>query len=138
VEAAAPSPESSRLRDLFDREWRWRLSDQPLFATAVGVHDYDDRLPAESLADEQRRAEATRGFLEELGRIDRARLAWEDQVNHDIFASQLRDRVAGHEFGEDLVPLNADSGFHSDFARLPDTVPLRTTRDYERYLARLA
>ncbi len=35
------------------------------------------------------------------------------------------------------MPFNADSGFHSDLARLSDQVPLATVRDYENYLARL-
>ncbi len=137
AEAAPPSPESKSQRDLFDREWRWRLREQPLLATAVGVHDHDDRLPAESLADQQRRAEASQGFLDELARIERARLAWEDQASYDIFSAQLRDRLGAHRYREHLVPLNADSGFHSSFARLPETVPLGTVRDHENYLARL-
>ncbi len=33
--------------------------------------------------------------------------------------------------------LNADSGFHTELAQLPDQVPLATVRDYENYLARL-
>ena len=33
--------------------------------------------------------------------------------------------------------LNADSGFHTALARLPEEVPLATVRDYENYLARL-
>jgi uncharacterized protein (DUF885 family) len=33
--------------------------------------------------------------------------------------------------------LNADEGFHIDFARLPDSVPLATVSDYENYIARM-
>ena len=34
-------------------------------------------------------------------------------------------------------PINADSGFHTDFADLPDHMPFATTKDYENYIARL-
>ncbi len=33
--------------------------------------------------------------------------------------------------------LNADSGFHTELAQLPDQVPLATVQDYENYLSRL-
>src|SRR5688572_18576670 len=129
--------EAARLRALFDKEWQWRLRENPLFATSVGVHDYNDKLPAVSVADEARRAEDVRGFLRELGAIDRAKLERADQVNHDIFRRQLEDGLKSFEFGEYQMPLNADSGFHSYFARLGEEVPLATVRDYENYIARL-
>src|SRR5258708_39233162 len=60
---AAPSPDASaKLHDLFDREWKWAMSEYPLYATAVGVHDYDDRLGSVSDSDEERRAAKIRGF----------------------------------------------------------------------------
>ena len=136
-QAAAPSPSSSRLRDLLDREWRNRLAEDPLFATSVGVHDYDDRLPDASVAAEKRRAAATRAFLDELRGIDRAGLGEGERIDAAIFETQLRDRLAAFEFGEHEIPLNADSGFHSELSRLPDNVPLATVRDYENYIARL-
>ena len=137
VPSAAPADDGQRLRQLFDREWHWRLAENPLLATAVGGHDFDDRLPAESLADQARRAAATKGFLAELGTIDRVGLAEDDRVNYDLFAAQLHDRHDAFEFGEYALAVNADSGFHSDFAQLPMQVPLATVRDYENYLARL-
>ena len=114
VVAATASP-TARLHDLFDREWRYRLQEDPLFATSVGVHDFDDRLPSQSIADQKRRAAADRAFLEELEGIDRAKLSSEDRLNAEIFESQLRDGLASFEFGEYQIPLNADSGFQSDF-----------------------
>jgi uncharacterized protein (DUF885 family) len=134
---AAAADATARLHDLFDREWRLRLKENPLFATSVGVHDYDDLLPSESLDDQRRRAAAAQAFLKELGTIDRAALSAEDRINTEIFESQLRDYLASYDFGEYMIPLNADSGFHSDFARLADNVPLATVKDYENYIARL-
>src|SRR5947209_7840800 len=98
--APAPSSSSSRLRDLLDREWRNRLAEDPLFATSVGVHDYDDRLPDASVAAEKRRAAATRAFLDELRGIDRAGLGEGERIDAAIFETQLRDRLAAFEFGE--------------------------------------
>ena len=136
--AAAPAPdEERRLFDLIEREWRWRLVENPLLATAAGVHDYDDLLPDDSLAADERRAQETALFLADLGAIDPERLSPSRRIDLEIFRTQLEDRLAAHRFGEQLLPLNADSGFHTSYALLPRQVPLSTVRDYDNYLARL-
>ena len=142
VLTALPAParaegEADRLHALFNREWKNRLQGDPLFATSVGHNEYNDRLPAMAPEDLKRRQEEAKGFLAELAAIDRSRLAREDLVSYDIFRRQLEDRIAGYDFGDDQMPFNADSGFHSDFSRLPDVVPLVTPKDYENYLSRL-
>lgn len=135
--AAADTEPSSRLHRLFEREWEWRLEQDPLLATDVGRHEYDDRLPEESAEDQARRAEATSEFLGQLEKIDREGLSDEDRVSYDIFRAQLAERIAEHEFGAWQIPINADSGFHIGLARLPDEMRFRTVDDYENYISRL-
>ncbi len=129
--------ESDRLHDLFAREWQGRLEENPLLATAVGVHDFDDRLPALAPADLERRRKLAEGFLRELERIDRARLDSGDELNAQIFERQLEEALAFHRFRDHEIPFNADWGFYSSFARLPFEMPFATVGDYENYLARL-
>ncbi|HEX9670095.1 MAG TPA: DUF885 domain-containing protein [Thermoanaerobaculia bacterium] len=135
--AAQTSDVSGRLHDLFRREWELRLRADPLLATSVGRHDYDDRLPSVALEDLARHVEATLAFLAELDAIDRAWLPTADRTHADIFRRQLEDRLADYRFGDWQIPFNADSGFHTGFAQLPSQVPLSTVRDYENYIARL-
>lgn len=135
--APAHAAQSEALHDLFRREWELRLKENPLLATSVGRHEYDDRLPSVAPEDEARRADAARGFLEELHAIDREGLSDRDRVSWSIFESQLEERVRSFGYREYQVPINADSGFHSGFARLPEEVPLATSDDYRNYLARL-
>ena len=127
----------TRLHALFDTAWAFELREDPLLATEVGDHRFNDRLPAVTKEDEARRARARRGFLERLRAIDRSRLAPGDRVSYDIFQRQLEDRVRDFEFGAYVLTLTADYGFHMGFADLPNRVPLLTTRDYENYIARL-
>lgn len=129
---------AARLHDLFAREWAWRLRENPELATAVGVHDYDDRLADLAPATLARQVVETEAFLAELAAIDPTLLTPEDRVSRDMFAAQLADRVAAHHFGEQFLPFNADSGFHTDFALIWEPMPFATVADYERYLARLA
>ena len=53
----------ARLHALFDRQWETRLRENPLFATSVGRHEYDDRLPSVTPADLARRSEQTKATL---------------------------------------------------------------------------
>jgi uncharacterized protein (DUF885 family) len=133
----AAADEAARLQDLFHREWELRLKEDPTFATTVGRHEYDDRLPSVAPEDLTRRAAAAKGFLAELAAIDRGKLSGDDVVSYDIFHDQLQDGITSWELGEDQMPFNADSGFHSEFSRLPEVVPLATVKDYENYISRL-
>jgi uncharacterized protein (DUF885 family) len=136
--AAEPPPGAgARFAELVDREWAWRLREFPTLATAVGVHDFDDRLEDASLAAYARRDGETAAFLAELDAVDRAALSEPDRVDYDIFRRQLVERRDAYRFGDHLLPLNADSGFHTSFALLHRGCPFATPRDYENYLARL-
>ncbi|HEX9800144.1 MAG TPA: DUF885 domain-containing protein [Thermoanaerobaculia bacterium] len=136
---AAPPPDAAaRFADLVDREWQWRLREFPTFATAVGVNDYNDRLDDASLAAAARRDGETAAFLAELEAIDRAALAAADRLDYDIFRRQLEERRDSFRFGDHLLTLNADSGFHTGFSLLHMGTPFSTPQDYENYLSRLA
>lgn len=137
LSTAESKDEVARLQDLFDREWEFRLESSPLLATSVGRNEWNHLLPNVSAAALERQTEATRDFLAELAAIDRSTLERVDQVNYDIFERQLELRVESHDFGEYQIPLNADSGFHSNFARLGNNMPFATVEDYDNYIERL-
>lgn len=129
--------EAARFQALLEKEWTVRLAESPLLATYVGVHTSDDRLGDDSEEGFARRERETRAFLEALSKVDRAALPPTDQVSYDLFGAELADRLDARKFGEEQLLLNADSGFHTALARLPEEVPLATVQDYDNYLARL-
>ena len=140
--AAAPrlgaeQPASAALQALFDEQWAFRLAENPLFATSAGDHRYDDRLPSMTHADLARRAAHDRASLEKLKAIDRAALSPSERVSAEMFGRELSDAVADFDFGAYRIPINSDSGFHTDFAELPSQMPFATPKDYENYIARL-
>lgn len=141
LSAASPPPPKDpavRLHDLFDREWKWRLANNPLFATSVGVHDFDAKLPEVTPKEEERRAVIARRFLGELRSIPTDSLSPTDRTNAEIFADQLTNRILSFTYREYEIPLTADWGFHTELTRLPETMPFQTIHDYENYVARLA
>ena len=127
-----------RLGSIIDRVWEFRKQEDPLLATFAGDHRWNDRLPALALEDLERRADVRRGFLGELEAIDEESLSEADRINAAMLERELRNSVRDFELGGYQIPLNADSGFHTSFARLARDVPLRTVGDYENYVSRLS
>ena len=91
---AAAANAKSELDALFAEERAFVWREDPLAATYDGVHDYDDRLPSVLPADQDRRLDADRRFLERLHGIDRRALSDFDAVSYDLFEFMVSQRVA--------------------------------------------
>jgi len=128
---------TAELKKILDEAWQFQLKDNPLFATQVGDTRYNDRLPSVAPADYDQRAAFARQTLDRLKAVDRGALSEADRVNYDMFERTVKDDLAELGFRTYRMPLTAEGSFHNDFARLPVTVPLFTTKDYENYIARL-
>ena len=135
--AAAQGTPSERMRRLFAEEWEWRLREYPLFATYAGDRRYNARLGSVSPADERRRVEENRAWLARLRAIPRDSLAPAERIDYDIWARDKREAVEEGEFLGFLIPITNREGFHTSFPQLAENVPMRTTEDYENYVARL-
>jgi uncharacterized protein (DUF885 family) len=135
---AAAQGAGERLRALFTEEWEWRLREDPLLATQAGDARYNDRLPRVGLADQQRRAARNREWLARVRAIPRDSLDGPARINRDLFEREKRLDVEESELRAYLIPITNREGFHTFFPELGDNVPLATTADYEKYIARLA
>ena len=128
---------SEQLAALVANEWESRLQDQPLFASSVGNHEYDDLLPDVSPDAHQRRAQDASMLAVLIKGIDSAQLTPDERVTKLMLLDQLEDRILSVAFCEYQTPLNADSGFHTSFARLPDESRLESEADIRSYLKRM-
>jgi uncharacterized protein (DUF885 family) len=135
--SAQAADEVTRLHSLFKRSWETRLKENPLFATSVGRHEYDNRLPSITVADLERRQAQRKATRAELAKIDRSKLLEAEKINYDIFKRQIDEGIESYDFGDYQMPITADSGFHTGFSRLPKEVPLASVKDYENYISRL-
>ncbi len=138
TDAQGADPPGKQLATLFSDSWEFVLREDPLFATSTGDARYNDKLPRETLADQARRLQAERTFLDRLQKIPRDQLTPAEQVNYDVFARLKRDAIAEFEFQANLMPITNRSGFHVSFPELPLEMPLATVNDYENYIARLS
>jgi uncharacterized protein (DUF885 family) len=132
---AAPADDFHRL--LADH-YQWLLRENPEQATALGVRAYDDRLGDPSLAADDRRAAEAAAFLARLKAIPAASLSAEDRTNRAILKRALEGIVEGNRYPQRTMLFTTYSGWHQNFADLPNNVPLRTKADFDSYLARLA
>jgi uncharacterized protein (DUF885 family) len=128
---------SRQLQELFADQWEFTMREYPLFATHTGDNRFSDKLPSESEEDSKRQNQENRKFLERLNAIDRNKLTVTEQLNYDIFKRKREDGLKWFEFQTYLMPVSQMWGFHTEFAELPDNVPLNNVKDYENYIARL-
>ncbi len=126
-----------QLNTLIEEEWDFRLKENPLLATAVGRHDYNELLPAVTEDDQARRYAYYVSLKEKLNALERQALSGQDLINLELLLYVVEDNIANYEYQAYLVPILADAGFHFSFARLPFNVPLQTEEDYSNYIQRL-
>ena len=69
--------------------------------------------------------------------LDRNRFNRSDSLDAEILALRLRDRIAELRYRGYLLPLGSRSGFHFNFAGLPESARFATVADYDRYIARM-
>jgi uncharacterized protein (DUF885 family) len=96
---------TAAIRALADTHAEGMLRLDPLMATMLGDHRYDDRLP-DTLTDAG--LAATRKLNEDtraqLARIPRAALSGEDGLTWDVLDDMTRTALDGLAFGDELMP----------------------------------
>ncbi|WP_054684762.1 DUF885 domain-containing protein [Rhodothermus marinus] len=131
------SDPAAQFRALLDESWAFLLRENPLMATYVGVHTYDDRLPSVTAADLARRDSFWAQVEQRLDAIDSTQLPENDRITYDIFRHWLTHQRAVYRYRGYLIPITSDEGFHIALGRLPEWLVLRTEADYRNYLTRL-
>ncbi len=118
--------------------WAWFLRNNPVYATALGVRDYDQKIGELSLAAFDRQAKEAAAFLDRLNAIPDKDLSAVDRVNKGVLANLLADQVEANGFGQRMMLFTTYDGWHQSFAGMADNLPFRVKADYENYLTRLS
>ena len=138
--ASAQAPDKSStakdLHALFDAEWERSLRENPVMATYIGDHRFDDKWPDFSQAALQASYEGDNAVIAALDRIDPQQLAPEDQLNRDLFRRQYQANIDTYDYGSQYTPLSQRSGLAS-MHRMADVVVFKTVKDYEQWLSRI-
>jgi uncharacterized protein (DUF885 family) len=131
-----PSPASQQLHALFDAEWENDLREDPLTASRLGDHRFDDRWPDDSPAGYERRAAHDRDVLARVRAIDPAPLSAMDRVSLALFVRQRELKVEGQPYRLWHLVLDQNGGVQ-DADDVSSAMPFTSVRDYDAWIARL-
>jgi len=136
--AAADPAATAALHQLFDREWERRMREDPLTCSDLeNACAYNDQWPDVSLTAVQRSHTEDQQALDDLAKIDRSRLASQDQVSYDLFQWEHRDALESYAFHEYLFPLTQLGGIQTAGDIASQSLRFEKLKDYQDWLKRL-
>jgi uncharacterized protein (DUF885 family) len=140
-QASSAKSESEKLNKLLENSWEDYLKLNPITATSIGDHRYDDQFPND-ISEEYRAHEKAiyAKYLKELMTIDRNALVGQDRLSYDIFKLQGETAVERFNFDTQLTPINQFGDTTSTFAQLASGKslhPFKTVKNYEDFLGRV-
>jgi uncharacterized protein (DUF885 family) len=139
--AARTADAGRELNAIFERWFEDSLRMNPVLATYIGDHRYDDRLPnsigpeyrAESKAINDR-------YLAEVRAIDPQALSPADRISYEIFLRERQRSQAAERYPDYLLPISQIGGLVNFMPVLgsgANAQPFATVQDYENWLKRL-
>ena len=137
-----PDPAATeKLHDLFERFFEDSLRMNPLLATFIGDHRYDDQLPNDIGPDYRAQARTmNERYLADVQAIDASKLSPADRISYDIFVRERLRARAAEQFPEHLLPINQAGSLLTLMPALgsgTNAQPFGTVQDYEEWLKRL-
>jgi uncharacterized protein (DUF885 family) len=137
----ARNDDARKLQQIVDQYFTQYLALNPLRATEIGDHRFDDRFGdyaspswmADSLGIEQE-------SLERLAQVDPRRLRGDELVTYDTFKRQRELNIGGFRYPSELLPIDPYKSLAEEFVLLGSgkgAHPFRTTRDYDAFLGRM-
>ncbi len=130
-----------RLDALFENYFEDNLRANPLLATYIGDHRYDDQLPnsigPQYLADAHA---MNQKYLAAIRALDPDSLSPADRISYDIFLYEREREARGERFPFHLLPINQAGSLLTVMPALgsgTNAQPFATVEDYEHWLQRL-
>jgi len=140
--AVAPAADAGQqLNAMFERYFEDMLRLNPVMATYIGDHRYDDQLPNSIGPAYRAEAKALNArYLADVKAIDPAQLSPADRISYDIFVRERQRERAAERFPDYLLPINQAGSlitFMPSLGSGRNAQPFDTVEDYERWLKRL-
>lgn len=129
--------EQQRVNQLMANIWQYQLKRRPQSADGKGEDSYRHLLNDLSPTALQIDNKQLNDYLAALKSVNRSQLNNQDIINLDILIRQLQNDIDAYLNFEHYTPYKSESGFHSDLAFLPSSMPFNDVKDFENYLSRL-
>ena len=133
---AAKKAANAPLLKLFETSWQEDLADDPITATALGDHRYDDKLTDMSVEAIAKRNQRAFTRLAALRKIPKEKLEKADQLNYDLFERETRVVLNEGQFKPYLYATRTFDGPQL-LPELAEIHPFQTVKDYDNWIARI-
>ncbi len=121
------------------REIGFAVTADKVWAEAEKIQQHGvDELPDMSEAALAQAQQQRLALLQQLQNIEVTKLSDQDQINHTILVYRLQNDVDEYRFGAHYMPLNAESGFHSDVLFMLNGQSVTNEATARSYLKKLA
>lgn len=135
-DVAAVGVNNPQLRELLEDHWQWVMEQNPVWATTLGDHRFDDRIADESEAAIAAQRAKRRELLGRAGAIDSATLEPADRITRDLLIGELEADIAIESCESHLWSISARSNPVTEFNVLPQMHKVATAEDAANLLAR--
>lgn len=137
IAAKGKKPESARLKEIFDFQWNYLMTNHPEWATYVGIKGQDDRWTDSSLSAIALRKRESLCELKMAKSVQWNKLNGNDQLSLDLFKYRAETSQEGQKFPGEYLVINQMGGAHLEMARIFEVMPKTTAKDFENHLSRL-
>jgi uncharacterized protein (DUF885 family) len=124
------------LQQLADRYWDRRMAASPLYATLLGDHRHDDRLPALDRASLQAERDANADDADTAATLEPGTDA--ARLTRDLLVDEARRQVVGHDTDLLESPVDPYLGMHSQLLQAAMQTTVTTPEQAEMLLDRYA
>jgi len=137
VASAPQEPVETPFARLLEKDWAWRMTESPEWATHVGFPGQNARWTNWTGSAIEAREQHHRKLLAVLRAISPGDLSEADRLNYELYLFDTELRVDGYRFPEELMPLTQLNGLQQSMPRTFQIMPHQTVSDYRDILARL-
>jgi uncharacterized protein (DUF885 family) len=138
--AASPADLESRrkaLNDLLSEQWEYSMRQNPLYASILGDKRYNDQVDDFSQQAIDANLEEERKFVARFEAIDTTGFPDQEVLNKRLMIRDLRMDLDGARFKPWEMPVNQQSGIHTNMPQLVNVLSFETVKDYDDYITRL-
>ncbi|MGN6366197.1 DUF885 domain-containing protein [Asticcacaulis taihuensis] len=125
-----------QFKAIYTTEWAWRQSLQQTDENNVNA-GVAARLPDVSAVAQTKQLVYWQDVEAKLAAIDTKSLSAENQINYQVYKTQIDGLVAAKQFREYEKPVNSDSSFWADLTYITES-NFHTEADYRNYIGQLS
>lgn len=139
TDAALSKPAESDVafEALLDKHWDWQVSQSPVFATSLGIRDYDDQLGDPSLEAYAEQIKTSQSYLDDFNAFDTSSLSADNKLNHDLITLELETDIEASKHGGKYMIMTNRGGPHLTLTGMASRLPFNSEADFESYISRL-